>query len=49
MKQFIYLDNDIVNSIIAQESNGLIQSIKLEKNTTSENSKKNNRNNNRRK
>lgn len=29
MKQFIYLDNDIVNSIIAQKDNGLIQDIKL--------------------
>ena len=30
MKQFIYLDNDIINSIIAQEDNGLIKDIKTE-------------------
>lgn len=29
MKQFIYLDNDIVNSIIAQKEKGLIQDIKI--------------------
>ena len=34
MKQFIYLDNDIVNSIIAQKDNGLIQDIKLEESNT---------------
>lgn len=31
MKQFIYLDNDIVNSIIAQRDKGLIKDIKMEK------------------
>jgi hypothetical protein len=30
MKQFIYLDNDIINSIIAQKDNGLIKDIKTE-------------------
>ena len=34
MKQFIYLDNDIVNSIIAQRDNGLIHDIKLEESNT---------------
>ena len=34
MKQFIYLDNDIVNSIIAQKDNGLIQDIKLGESNT---------------
>lgn len=27
MKQFLYLDNDIVNSIVAQSEQGLIQSF----------------------
>lgn len=30
MKQFLYLDNDIVNSIIAQKDNGLIKDFKTE-------------------
>lgn len=30
MKQFIYLDTDIVNSIIAQADNGIINDIKME-------------------
>lgn len=30
MKQFLYLDNDIVNSIIAQNEKGLIQSLSSE-------------------
>ena len=34
MKQFIYLDNDIVNSIIALKDNGLIQDIKLGESNT---------------
>lgn len=33
MKQFIYLDNDIINSIIAQKDNGLTKDMKTE-NTT---------------
>lgn len=31
MKQFLYLDTDIVNSIIAQSDQGLIQSFSDEK------------------
>ena len=36
MKQFIYLDNDIVNSIIAQKDNGLVKNIRTENDNTSE-------------
>lgn len=41
MKQFIYLDTDIVNSIIAQKDNGLIRDIKMEESNTSTNSETN--------
>ena len=41
MKQFIYLDTDIVNSIIAQKDNGLIREIKMEESNTSTNSENN--------
>lgn len=41
MNQFIYLDNDIVSSIIAQKDNGLVKDIKTE-NTDMSNSKKHN-------
>ena len=41
MKQFIYLDTDIVNSIIAQKDNGLIRDIKMEESNTSTNSENN--------
>lgn len=42
MKQFLYLDVDIVNSIIAQSEQGLIQSLSNEQvssDTESDNSK----------
>lgn len=42
MKQFLYLDVDIVNSIIAQSEQGLIQSLSNEEvssDTESDNSK----------
>lgn len=41
MKQFIYLDNDIVNSIIAQKDNGLIKDIKTESSTISDQQEQN--------
>lgn len=37
MKQFLYLDTDLVNSIIAQTDNGLIDAITTEKETGVEN------------
>lgn len=30
MKQFLYLDTDIINSIITQRENGLVQSLSNE-------------------
>lgn len=41
MKQFIYLDTDIVNSIIAQTDNGLINDIKMEEGNISTKSENN--------
>lgn len=41
MKQFIYLDTDIVNSIIAQTDNGLINDIKMEEGSVSTKSENN--------
>ena len=41
MKQFIYLDNDIINSIIAQKDNGLIKDIKTENTTKSNQTEQN--------
>ncbi len=41
MKQFIYIDNDIINSIIAQKDNGLIKDIKTESSECSEQKNKN--------
>lgn len=34
MKQFLYLDSDIVNSIIAQSEKGLVQSLAMEEETS---------------
>ena len=42
MKQFLYLDTDIVNSIIAQTQNGLEQSVKTENDETVTESSSNN-------
>lgn len=41
MKQFVYLDTDIVNSIIAQTDNGLINDIKMEEGNISTKSENN--------